>query len=188
MDFIITRTTENIVLEVHSDASFADNVQDKFKSSGGYVIYLNKGVVSWKAKKMKYVCSSTAESEYISLYIAAKEALFIGFLLKEAYGCCVFPITIWCDNKAVVDTITNKTVGPMTKFMSTKFYQVIDWVQHERIIVRKIKSEDNVADGMTKVSKHFLNFRDSVLRPRGSVKENMLACNKKCNVEKSCNL
>ena len=62
-------------LEVFADSSFADIPKDKFKSTGGYCIYLNKSLVSWKSRKSKYVCTSTAEAEYVALFEAAKQGL-----------------------------------------------------------------------------------------------------------------
>ena len=73
---------------------------------------------------MKYVCTSTAEAEYIAAYIGSKEALFVAYLLEECFNKSVFPIILYCDSKAVVDTLKNAGPGEMTKRMKTKFFKL----------------------------------------------------------------
>ena len=158
------------ILEVFTDASFADESEDKYKSSGGFVVLFNGSVVSWKSKKMKYICTNTGEAEYLALYIAAKEALFIGFLLKEAFDINVFPINIYCDNKAVRDVIRKQGSSEMTKYMGSKYYKILEWIERGMIDVLPVSSKENIADGMTKVGKEFSKFMSSVLALRGSVR------------------
>ena len=50
-------TKSQPVLEVFSDSSFADIVQDGYKSTGGFIITLNGNVVGWKSYKIKWACA-----------------------------------------------------------------------------------------------------------------------------------
>ena len=155
-------------LEAYSDSSFADIVEDKFKSTGGYLVYFNGSLISWKSKKLRYVCSSTGEAEYVAIYVAAKELLFIGYLILEAFDCNLFPLRLFCDNKAVVDTLKKAGPGEMRKYMKTKFFKVQEWVDGELLQVEQVASKDNPADGMTKVDTNFQVYQKMVLQPRGS--------------------
>ena len=157
-------------LEVYCDASFADIKEDKFKSTGGYLVWLNENLVSWKSKKLRYVCASTSESEYLACYSAAKEALFIGYLVEEAFQKSVWPIIINCDNKAVVDILNSAGPSDMTKYMSTRYFKLQEWSEQGLIHVQRVSSKDNVAANMTKTTKDFGLFQQRVLKTRGSVK------------------
>lgn len=156
-------------LTVYSDSSFADVSSDKFKSTGGYLVYLEGNLVSWKSKKLKFVCTNTGEAEYLAAYVAMKEALFISFIVLECFGRSVFPIVLYCDNKAVMDILNKSGPGEMTKYMATKFLRLQQWVSLGYVEVRRIESKKNPADGLTKVSKDFGFFKKMVLQPRGDV-------------------
>ena len=156
-------------LEVFSDSSFADILEEKFKSTGGYVVYLNGNVITWKTKKLKYVCSSSGEAEYLGLFEAVKEGLYLGYLIQETFEKNVFPVKFYCDNKAVLDVIHKTGATELNKFMSTKYFKLQEWIEQELIVVEKVRSENNVADGFTKSCKRFNEFRSRVLHPRGSV-------------------
>ena len=58
----------NSELKAYSDASFADVITDKRKSSNGYVITYNGTAIAWKATKSTIVVSSTCESEYVAMF------------------------------------------------------------------------------------------------------------------------
>ena len=155
-------------IEVFSDASFADIVEQKYRSTGGYAVFVGQSLISWKSKKLKFICTSTAESEYLGLFVAAKESLFIAYLLEEVFMKKVFPIKMYCDNKAVVDILQEAGAAELTKYMATKFYKLQEWISRELIEVHKIASEENIADGFTKIPKNYKFFKDSVLKQRGS--------------------
>nr|GEX25733.1 hypothetical protein [Tanacetum cinerariifolium] len=73
---------------------------DDLKSRTGYVFVLNGGVVDWKSTKQSIFATLSAEAEYIAVFDASKEAVwvrkFISWLgvvptIKE-------PISMCCDN------------------------------------------------------------------------------------------
>ena len=65
-----------------SDADWAGDVDDR-KSTSGYIFSVGGAPVSWKSRKQTCVALSTAEAEYISLTIAAQEAIWLNRLLAE---------------------------------------------------------------------------------------------------------
>ena len=67
---------------VASNASFANNTPDR-KSSQGYIMKLVRSTIGWRASKQTCVSTSTTEAELLSLSEAAREAMFIGRLIKE---------------------------------------------------------------------------------------------------------
>ena len=157
-------------LKVYCDASFADVVEDKYKSTGGFIIYLNDSVVAWKTKKMKWICNSTAESEYLSLYFASKKAITLAFIVKEVFGKDVFPVKVMMDNQAVVQVMQRNAPGEFTKHMKTKYFSVQFWQEIGLINVEFVTSKENIADCFTKQpATGYDDFVKTVLKSRGSV-------------------
>ena len=157
-------------MELFTDASFVDIPDEKYRSTGGYVLFFNESVLTWKSKKLKWICNFTAEAEYLALYFGARETIYFGYVLQEAYHMKVWPITVNVDNKAVQDILKDSAPANLTKHMGTKFYSVQQWVNEGLLKIVPVASRDNVADGFTKVSStDFQQFVANVVRPRGSV-------------------
>ena len=66
----------------YTDSDWAGDRQDR-RSTGGYVVMLCGGVISWKTRKQDVVALSTTEAEYIALSDAVKEVLWLRHLLWE---------------------------------------------------------------------------------------------------------
>ena len=59
-----------------SDADWAGDIDDR-KSMSGYIFKVGDAPVSWKSVKQSCVALSTAKAEYISLTLAAQEAIWL---------------------------------------------------------------------------------------------------------------
>nr|GEV12221.1 hypothetical protein [Tanacetum cinerariifolium] len=96
--------------------------KDDSRSQSGWIFLLNGGAVTWKSSKQDTVAESTCESEYI----AACEASNAVALTKEAK-----------DHKKL-------------KHIKRKYHFVQSKVKEEHVIVKHIRSEDNLVDPFTK--------------------------------------
>ena len=65
-----------------SDADWAGDIDDR-KSTSGYLFKVGGAPISWKSRKQSCVALSTAEAEYMSLSLAAQEAIWLNRLLAE---------------------------------------------------------------------------------------------------------
>jgi hypothetical protein len=132
--------------------SFANNTLDR-KSSQGYIIKLFGGLIAWKANKQDTVTTSTTEAELLALSQVAKEALFTSRLLTEL-GITLGDqqITINCDNQQTIQLVTKEITKLQTKLRHVDIHN--HWLRREisygKIKVDYQKSEDMVADGLTK--------------------------------------
>jgi len=138
--------------EVASDASFADNTNDR-KSSQGYTIRLFGGLIAWKASKQDTVTTSTTEAELLALSQVAKEAMFTSKLLKELnIHLPQSTITIHCDNTQTINLVTRETSKLQTKLRHVDIHN--HWLRQEvqrgTISVEYIPSASMPADGLTK--------------------------------------
>ena len=66
----------------YTDSDWAGD-RDKRRSTGGFVVVLCGGAVSWKTRKQDIVALSTTEAEYIALTEASKEVIWMRRLLHE---------------------------------------------------------------------------------------------------------
>ena len=66
----------------YTDSDWAGD-RDKRRSTGGFVVVLCGGAVSWKTRKQDIVALSTTEAEYIALTEASKEVIWMRRLLRE---------------------------------------------------------------------------------------------------------
>jgi len=66
----------------YTDSDWAGDKESR-KSTGGYVITLGGGAVSWKTKRQNVVALSSTEAEYIALSEATKEAVWLRRILRE---------------------------------------------------------------------------------------------------------
>ncbi|GJY33624.1 retrovirus-related pol polyprotein from transposon TNT 1-94 [Tanacetum coccineum] len=109
-------------------------------------------LTSWFLKKQTALAISTTEAEYVSARKACQQALWMKQALID-YGIRLDDIPIMCDNKGAIDlskknmtmykTHSNKTIEIRHHFLR-------DNVQKGNISIKKVSSEENIADILTK--------------------------------------
>jgi hypothetical protein len=134
-----------------SDASFADNTEDR-KSSQGYVLRLYGGPIAWKASKQTTVTTSSTEAELVAASEAAKEMIAAGRLLNSLQIKLDEPLQLEIDNKQTIRLLVEESAKLTTQLRHVDIYQhwLRQQVQNSQIKVRWVESKDMVADGMTK--------------------------------------
>ncbi|KAK9444035.1 fungal specific transcription factor [Metarhizium brunneum] len=134
-----------------SDASFADNTEDR-KSSQGYVLRLYGGPIAWKASKQTTVTTSSTEAELVAASEAAKEMIAVGRLLQSLDVEFNEPLQMEIDNKQTIRLLVEESAKLTTQLRHVDIYQhwLRQQVQNNRINVRWVESKDMIADGMTK--------------------------------------
>jgi hypothetical protein len=127
LDAILTYKKSNMVLAVHSNASYlskssaCSRVGGHFFCSANVDEPLNKGAVLNNSKIFKAVMSSAAKAKLGALYINACEAILMRHLLKEI-GHKQPPTPIQTDNSRAHGIITNNIQPHRTKAMDMRFH------------------------------------------------------------------
>ena len=67
-------------LSVYADADYAAASNDR-RSVSGVAVILRDTAIGWKSSTQKCVTTATCETEYVALYDASKEALFMRAVL-----------------------------------------------------------------------------------------------------------
>jgi len=146
-ELVISKPTELRVIS-YGDASYADCI-DTRRSSTGDLHTIGGALVSWRSQKMKFVCLSTTEAEYVTLTEMAKEQRFIQMLLGEVDE-NEEPGGLFCDNEAAEYLVKNKHVSARTKHIDIRQHYVREHVMENRGVVLRVKTENNFADVLTK--------------------------------------
>ena len=103
-----------------------------------------------KSQGQKNITLSTAEAELVAASEAVKEAEWLRLLLCELGIENTGPMPFWIDNTATIDIIKNAANHPATKHIEIRNLYVRDVHDKGHITVNFCRSEDQVADILTK--------------------------------------
>ena len=136
-------------LVAYCDSDFAEDSNTRLSVSG-YVFQAGTNMISWKSGQQKTVATSTCEAEYMALFHASQEALFLGPFVAELLGTSPSPVTIYVDNNGAIALAKNPVWHKRCKHIDIKYHSVREQVRSKTIIVERIDSADNLADVFTK--------------------------------------
>ena len=159
---LYSKSKDNLIECVgYSDADWAGDNDDR-KSTSGYSFHMSGASISWNSSKQTCVALSTAEAEYVALSNATQEAMWLKTLLKELNFDSCSPMTLFGDNTAAIRISNDAQCSRKTKHIDIKFNYVRDKVLSKDICLEFCKSEDMIADGLTKALTHdkFVKFRE----------------------------
>ena len=95
------------------------------------------------------VSLSATESELMSYTKVSQTARFIQIFLKELFGIQMTSI-VFEDNAGCIFLIKNHKAGGRVKHIDVKFFHCRDLWKRKQVLPYHVRSEENVADGMTK--------------------------------------
>jgi len=153
-------------LEGYTDAD--GSMMEDRKAISGYVFIVNRGAVSWSAKKQEIVSLSTTESKYIAATYATKEALWLRTLISQLFGNILEATTLFSDNQSAIALAKEHQYHARTKHIDVR-YHFIRWVIEEgKIRIIYCPTAEMVADSLTKALpspkvKHFANALGLIL-------------------------
>lgn len=147
-----------------TDADHAGDTDDR-KSTGGYIFYVNGSCVSWTAKKMNFIATSTMEAEYMAASSAAKEAIWLRALVidiiskngmnkdgfyQENYPDKPKPVMMFGDNQASIKVAYNSELHKKSKHIDVAFHFLRQRINMEYICFEYCPTNLMDADFLTK--------------------------------------
>jgi hypothetical protein len=171
-DAVITYRKSDMVLAIHSDASYLSEPKSRSRAGGHFFMSENvedpndNGAVHTIAKIIKAVMSSAAEAELGGLFINAKAAVSIRITLEEL-GHKQPPTPIQTDNSTACGVVNNEIQPKATKAMDMRFYWLKDRERQKEFRIYWRQGKLNRGDYVTKhhPATHHQAIRPTILTP-----------------------
>ena len=146
-----------------ADADWAGDIDDR-KSTSGYLFKVGGGPVSWRSRKQNCVALSTAEAEYMSLTLAAQEAIWLNRLLAELQSQeePAKPAILYEDNQSAICMTKNPQFHGRCKHIAIKYHFIRDEARKGTINVQYCRTDEMIADMLTKGlhAEQFIKLRE----------------------------
>jgi hypothetical protein len=175
-DAILTYQASDMVLIVHSDASYLSEPKARSRAGGHFFMSSNvanprnNGAVLNIAQLIKAVMSSAAEAELGALYINAREAVPMRQLLTEM-GHAQPSTPIQTDNSTACGVVNNNIQPRRTKAMDMRFHWLRDREAQSQFRFYWAPGKENLGDYWTKhhCAAHHIEKRPTILTPQSIV-------------------
>jgi len=115
----------------------------------GYVFTLGGCAISWKSTLQSIVALFSTEAEYMAITEAIKEVIWLKAFLSEIAS-LDDPIMVFYDNQNVVHLTNDRMFHERTKHIDIQYHFVRDVVFEDNVLVKKINTEENMTDMLTK--------------------------------------
>lgn len=139
----------DLTLHAFADSDWASD-QTTRKSTSGNCMFLGKNLISWSVKKQNTVARSSTEAEYRALAAAATEIAWLRRLLHEFDAPQPAPTILFCDNISAISLANNPVFHARTKHIEVDYHFIRDYIKSKYIQVHHIRTEDQLADILTK--------------------------------------
>ena len=136
-------------LEGFIDSDMARNLNCR-KSTSGYLFTFVGGTISWQSKLQKCVSLSTTEAENIATIEAGKEMLWMKWFLQEL-DLKQRDYIVHCNSQSAIDLSKNTIYHARTKHIDVRYHWIRKAIEEQLFQVRKIHTDENIVDMMTKV-------------------------------------
>ncbi|XP_048447466.1 secreted RxLR effector protein 161-like [Pyrus x bretschneideri] len=131
-----------------TDSDYAGDLDDR--STSGSVFMMSSGAMSWSSRKQQLVTLSTTEAEFIAAATSACQAIWLRRILEELHFQQHEPIVIYCDNSSAIKLSKNPVLHGRSKHIDVRYHFLRDLTNEGTIDLVYYRSEDQVADIMTK--------------------------------------
>jgi hypothetical protein len=168
----------DMILNVHSDASYLSETKARSRASGHYFLgWLPKpnepirlnGAIFDLCVILKLIAASAAESELGALFLNTQQTKIIRLILLEL-GHPQPPTPVHCDNATAVGIANESVKKQRSRAMEMRYFWVCDQVKNGHVAVYWYPGLENLADYLSKhhEEKHHIKVRPIYLYTRNS--------------------
>ena len=136
-------------LSAYTDSDYARDIDDR-KSTSGYVFMMSGGAVAWASKKQPVVTLSTTEAEYVAAAFCASQCIWMQQILKQIEDNMSKCVRVRCDNSSTIKLANNSVFHGRSKHIDVRFHFLRDLTKRGTIAIEYCRTEDQLADVMTK--------------------------------------
>ena len=120
------------------------------KFTSGYLFTFVEGAISWQSKLQKCVSLYIIEAKFIAATEAGKEMLWIKQFLQEL-DLKQKDYIVHCNSQSTIDLSKNTMYHARTKHIDVRYHWIRKAIEEQLFQIRKIHTDENTADMMTKV-------------------------------------
>ena len=147
-------------LKAATDSDWGGDVSHR-KSVTGFVLKLAGAAIYYKSKYQQTIALSSTEAEFVAATEAGKAILYVRSILEEIGLQQQDATVLYIDNNGALNMANQSQPTRNTRHMELKNFAIQQWVERDLIYLKRISTENNYADAMTKVlgrQKHTLHF------------------------------
>ena len=140
----------------YADSGFRTDVVAG-KSQTGYIFLKNGAPISWKSTKQTVTATSTNHAELLAFHEAARECVWLRTMEQIIVDQCKIqfqdkPTVVFEDNAACIRQMSSGFIkADRTKHISPHIFTYSqDLIENKQLEIRKVESEHNIADMLTK--------------------------------------
>ncbi|QRV81847.1 Gag-Pol polyprotein/retrotransposon [Ceratobasidium sp. AG-Ba] len=149
MGLLYSGAKSGLTAHMYTDSSFADCPYTR-KSHSGFVTIMAGAAVSHSSKKQGLVTTSLTEAEYVGMGHAAKEGVWITWMLSDLGVPLREPITIFADNQSSMLLSDSEKLSSRTKHVDVQYHFVREYVTQGKCRFEWVPMKLNTADVLTK--------------------------------------
>ncbi|XP_070045887.1 uncharacterized mitochondrial protein AtMg00810-like [Nicotiana tomentosiformis] len=125
------------LLTIYSDSYWA-GCTSTTRSTTGFCILLRDNLISWAAKKQPTVARASIEAEYRALTVAATEATWLQYLLRDLGFFLASPIMAKCDNIGAIHLAHNPVFHSRTKHVALDYHFIREKMAQGDLLVSHV--------------------------------------------------
>ena len=138
------------ILTGYVDADWANNELDRRSTSGCLFKLFDKCTVTWFTRRQNSVATSSTESEYMAVFEAVKEALWLRSLLVSINVNMLKPIVLYEDNQSCIAMANNTINHKRSKHIDIKYHFTREQIENKIICLKYLSTDNQEADVLTK--------------------------------------
>jgi hypothetical protein len=143
---------QNLIMQGWTDSDYAGDYDDR-KSTSGYVFTMGSSAVCWSSKKQPIVTLSTTEAEFVAAASSACQCIWLRNVLAHLHLNQKTATIINCDNSSSIKLSKNPILHGRCKHIDVRYHFLRDLNKDGIIELSFCKSQDQLADIMTKALK-----------------------------------
>lgn len=147
---IFLSANPDLSLSVYCDSDWQSCPTTR-RSLSAYVAMVGDSAVSWRTQKQDVVSHSSAEAEYRSMAEASREIKWLRRLLHDLGAPLKEPVRLHFDSKSAIYIATNPVFHERTKHVESDCHQVRDSIKAGLITTVHVRTNEQIADVLTKV-------------------------------------
>jgi hypothetical protein len=131
------------------DADWASDTRHR-KSVTGIIIMYAGGAIGYRTKFQETIAHSSTEAEFTAACDAGKLILYYRSLLSDFGLEQPHATVLYEDNNGALLMANAQQPTKRTRHMDIKHFAILDWVEQDLMVLKRISTHDNAADHFTK--------------------------------------